>query len=270
MSCSIRAAALNAILTALLVSDAPLRAADAEFLRKLKETNGEYTKKLAKAKEDTTQNFEKAIQRIKTAKGFTEAARADKLNELKAAKDEFGKTSTFPKHDDYAIFELDYYLGVHAAYKPMAKLVEEAFAKANKSDDEKLRAEATKLKEEMERILPGKNRLDGGTRWHGTFTRGNNDTIPYHLAIHKKGDAGSFRGHVEDNPGVAGNWAYDLEGQTVGLAIEYAMTKSVRGKFTAVRVVGIVSGDRLIARVTQVAGKGNPTQGLVVLKLQKK
>jgi hypothetical protein len=80
------------------------------------------------------------------------------------------------------------------------------------------------------------------------------------------GEGGFFKGHVEDNPGVAGNWSYDVEGQTRALGVEFSMSKSLRGNFTAVKVEGIVSGDRLIASIESVAGKGKPGKALIVLK----
>ena len=110
-----------------------------------------------------------------------------------------------------------------------------------------------------------------------SFTRTYEDrgggTIPYHLRIQKVGAGGSFSGHVEDNPGVAGNWAYDVDGQMSGVAIEFVMTRSLRGQFKAVKAQGIVSGERIIANVTQVATgelkKGRSTTGLIILQLAK-
>ncbi len=79
-------------------------------------------------------------------------------------------------------------------------------------------------------------------------------------------EGGLFKGHVEDNPGVAGNWSYDVEGQTRALGVQYRLSKNRRGSFTAVSVDGIVSGDRLIANIVSVAGNGKRGSALLVLK----
>ncbi len=63
--------------------------------------------------------------------------------------------------------------------------------------------------------------------------------LKYMLDVRPKG-ASLFNGHVEDNPGVAGNWGYDVEGQVRGLEVEFTLTKSTRGKFKAARASGVV------------------------------
>jgi hypothetical protein len=257
---------LAASLVALLTAPAagPVRA-DEVLIRNVKEASQNFARKKEDARKAALRDFDTAIRRASVAPGLTAAARADKVNALKEAKKTFEASGTFPPDDEYVSIEFKYYLAVHKAFVPVIKIVNSAIDEGIKSEDEDLEKTGLKLKADLEKQLPG-NKLEAESRWHGTLHRPNGSTIPYHLHVHKRSDGGSFKGHVEDNPGVAGNWGYDIDGQTSGLGVEFALTRSTRGNFTAVRANGIVSGDRMIAEVAQ-AVKGKPqTKVLIVLR----
>jgi hypothetical protein len=242
----------------------PCRADDA-LARNLKRASQDFAAKMGDAKKAALRDFDTAIRRTDTAPGLTAAARSDKLAALREARKTFDATGNFPPDDEYAGIEFMYYRAVNKAFVPLSKLVNAAITEGIKSKNKALEESGLKMKADLERQLPG-TKLQADSRWRGTLQRPNGSTIPYHLHVRKVGDGGSFKGHVEDNPGVSGNWGYDVEGQTSGLGVEFALTKSTRGEFTAVRANGIVSGDRMIAEVYQAAKRKPANKVLIVLK----
>ncbi len=196
---------------------------------------------------------------------MTPAARADKLDHWRKARDEFKTTGRLPADDEFAALELKYALKVNDAFVSLARVAEQEIDKGLKANNQQQVAAGRKLKAGLENQLPGGGPGNVGSRWQGTFQRGGG-TIPYHLDVRPAGGS-RFKGHVEDNAGVAGNWSYDVEGQTSGLGVEFAMTVPTRGDFVAVRANGVICGDRLIAEVTQLirGRKGRTEKGLLVL-----
>jgi hypothetical protein len=256
----------RSVLIVLAISALAANHADADNALdgKLKSASQEFAQKKAAAKAKALKEFDLRIMRTKSGPSTTAAARAEKRNELTAARKVFEGSERFPTDDEYADIELRYYLAVNKAFLPLSKLINQTIDQGIRTNNKQLEESGLKLKANLESQIAGAEKLTFRSFWQGTFQRGG-ATIPYHLRITKRGD-NSFKGHVEDNPGVAGNWAYDVEGQTSGLAVQFVMTRSVRGKFRAVTVNGIVSGDRLIGQVTQAVGKGKPTAGLIVLR----
>jgi hypothetical protein len=242
----------------------PVRA-DEVLIRNVKEASQTFASKKEDARKAALKDFDAAIRRTSVASGLTAAARADKVNALKEARKAFESSGTFPPDDEYVNIEFKYYLAVQKAFVPVVKIVDAAINEGIKAKDKNLEQTALKLKADLEKQLPG-NKLESNSHWHGTLQRPNGSTIPYHLHVQRRSDGGSFKGHVEDNPGVAGNWGYDIDGQTSGLGVEFALTRSTRGDFTAIRANGIVSGDRMIAEVVQVVKKKSPSKVLIVLR----
>jgi hypothetical protein len=255
-------------LLVLMLSAAPLTAADSAVAKRLNSAVETFAERKKAAQADALREFDKLSGRVSGNKSLTAGARRDVLDEIAAAKSQFARTQTFPADDEYAGMELKYCLAINAAFLPLDKAINQAIESGERFDDLAVIGQAQKIKANVETLVLGRDKVTAGSLWRGTFDRGGG-TIPYHLRIQKKGTGGSFSGHVEDNPGVAGNWAYDVDGQMSGLALEYAMTKSIRGQFKAVKVEGIVSGNRIIGQVTQVAGNGKPQQGLIILRLAK-
>jgi hypothetical protein len=229
-------------------------------------TNEDFSDSRDKAKEAALKKLDKAIDHVNRLPGLTPAARTDRREELQAARKAFDKTGTFPKDDDFAGIELEYFLKINKAAVTVSRMIDEVIDKGSKTENGALEKQGLKMKAELDEQLGGASRLVRNSVWEGQLRRPSGNTIPYRLEIGKMGNGGLFKGHVEDNPGVAGNWSYDIEGQTRALGVQYKMSKSLRGNFTAVAVEGIVSGDRLIAEIVSVAGKGKPATSLIVLK----
>ena len=242
-------------------------AADSSIVKQLDKAADAFADRRKTAQESTLREFDKLAGLVSANKSLTPGARRDKLGEVSAAKSRFIRNGTFPPDDEYAELELKYWLALNTAFMPLEKAINQAMESGDEARDK-----AQSLKASVESLLLGRNKVTSGSLWRGTFDRGG-ATIPYHLRIQKVGAGGSFSGHVEDNPGVAGNWAYDVDGQMSGVAIEFVMTRSLRGQFKAVKAQGIVSGDRIIANVTQMTTgevkKGRSTTGLIILKLAK-
>ena len=258
-------AAACAAVTRPIRADGPQDEMGAAWAKNWVAKNKEFLAQQDKAKAAVLAKFDKAIAGVDQVKALTPAARADRRNELQDGRKQFEKYGKFPGDDDFIPAQLDYSLKVNKAAAPLAALVDEVIEKGARTRDASLEKLGVKLKAEHETRLGGASRMTAGSVWHGELRRGGGSVIPYHLNVGKMGDGGLFKGHVEDNPGVAGNWAYDVEGQTRGLAVEYKLTKSVRGNFTAATTVGIVSGDRLVAKIVTVAGRGRPAEAYLVL-----
>jgi len=244
---------------------AQIAAADSSIAKRLNSAVETFAERKKSAQADTLRDFDKLSGKVSGNRSLTPGARRDKLDEIAAAKSQFARTQTFPSDDEYAGMELKYCLAINAAFVPLERAINQAIESGERFDDLAVIGQAQKIKANVETLVLGRDKVAAGSLWIGTFDRGG-ATIPYHLRIQKKGTGGSFSGHVEDNPGVAGNWAYDVDGQMSGLALEYVMTKSIRGQFKAVKVEGIVSGNRIIGQVTQSTG-GKPQQGLIILRL---
>jgi hypothetical protein len=236
-----------------------------ELAKRLKIATQEFTQKKEQARSQAVKDFTAAITRVKSAPGLTPAARTDRIRELEAAKKRFTDSGRFPEDDEFAAIELKYYLAVNKAFDPLARLANSVIDDGIKTNNKELEESGLKLRASLQKQLPG-NKLEASSVWHGTLHRPNGATIPYHLFVGRMGEGGLFKGHVEDNAGVPGNWAYDISGQVSGLGVEFALTKSTRGDFSDVRALGIVSGDRLIAEIVHaVKGKAGKKM-LIVLK----
>jgi len=254
--------ALAAVATPALTPD---DASGAAFDKKWAEKSKLFAAQKEQAKAGVLAAFDAALGKVDGQKGLTAAAKTDRRNELQAARKTFAESGAFPADDDFVASQFDYALKVNKAATPLTVLIDEVIDKGAKAKDAEAEKRGLKMKADLETQLGGASRFVGGTAWHGELRRAGGDTIPYHLNVGKMGEGGLFKAHVEDNPGVAGNWAYNVEGQTRALGVEYKMTKLVRGKFSSVSVLGIVSGDRLIAQVVQTVGTGKPAKALVVL-----
>jgi hypothetical protein len=258
---------LTASLAAILALSSAVHArADEVLIRNVKEASQTFARRKGEARKAALADFDTAIRLVGKAPGLTPAAQSDKVEALKEARKTFEASGSFPPDDEYVAIEFKYFDAVNKAFVPLIKTVNKAISEGIRTNDKKLEQIGLNLKANLEKQLPG-TKLEANSRWHGTLHRPNGSTIPYHLHVGKVGSGGSFRGHVEDNPGVAGNWGYDIEGQTSGLGVEFALTKSTRGDFTAVRANGIISGDRMIAEVAHVVKKKKPgNKVLIVLR----
>ncbi len=244
----------------------PEDSADTVWVKKWAEKSKDFSWQRDKARTAVVANFDLAIRRVGLQKTLTPAAKTDRRKELEEAKQTFEKTGAFPTDEDFVSSQFEYAVRVNKAAIPLTVLIDEVIAEGAKTKDEAVEKQGLKMKADLEKQLGGASRLVGGSVWHGELRMKGGNTIPYHLYVGKMGDGGLFRGHVEDNPGAQGNWSYDVEGQTRALGMEYKMTKIRRGNFSAVSVSGIVSGDRLIANITSVVGKGKPATSMLVLK----
>jgi hypothetical protein len=238
---------------------------DPEVARKLKSASQEFTQKKEQAKEQVLREFDTAISRARTTSGLTPAARADRVKELTAARKSFVEHGRFPPDDEYAGIELKYYLALNKAFLPLVRIADSVIDDGIKLQNKELEESGLKLRATLQGQLPG-TKLESDSLWRGTLHRPNGSTIPYHLHIGRLSEGGSFKGHVEDNPGVPGNWGYDVAGQISGLGVEFALTKSTRGDFTAVRALGIVSGDRMILEIIHAVKRKPGNKMLVILK----
>ena len=236
---------------------------DLDRVTRLKDAGVVFNKNVDTSKKFIVIEFDRAVTRIKSAPGLTAAARKDKMDDWTKAKKLFEESNKFPDDDEFAELEFKYYVSVNKAFIPIAAIINQTIELGNQGNNAKMAEEGMELKSKLEKQMLGTNNFNANSKWLGTFRRGGS-TIPYHLYIGKKTESGTFKGHVEDNPGVANNWAYDVAGQTSGLGVEYEMTTRLRGNLQAVHVLGVVSGDRLIAEVAQTTG-GKVTKGFVVL-----
>ena len=209
--------------------------------------------------------FDAEITKTNGLKGLTPAARADRKARWTDARGTFREWGKFPTDDEFALIELQYYLAIDDAFRLFSKASDEVIHRGNRAEDQEIVAAGLNMKRALEEKWLGESKLEARTKWAGTFTR-YGKTIPYELTIRDVEDGGSFKGHVEDNNGVQGNWSYDVEGQRTGIVVEYRMTTLTEGKFTAVQARGIVSGDRLIAEVRQTVAKGKVHSGTLILK----
>src|SRR5262245_10782472 len=221
---------------------APQDEMGAVWAKKWAEKNKEFSARRDRAKATVLSSFDKAINKVYQQTGLTAAARTDRRKQLEAARKTFEEKGTFPPDDDFIGIELDYFMKLNKAAAPLSLLIDEVIEKGSKTKDGVLEKQGLKMKADLERQLGGASRLVGGSVWRGELRRAGGNTIPYHLHIGKMGDGGLFKGHVEDNPGVQGNWSYDVEGQTRNLGVQYKLSQNRRGNFTAVSVDGIVSG----------------------------
>ena len=244
----------------------PADSTDTVWIKKWAERSKSFSAQRDHAKAVVIANFDSAIVKVDSQKSLTPAAKTDRRKELQEAKQTFEKTGAFPTDEDFVASQFEYALKVNKAATPLTVLIDEIIAEGTKTKDDTLEKQGLKMKEDLEKQLGGASRLVGNSLWQGELRQKGGNTIPYHLYVAKMGEGGLFRGHVEDNPGVQGNWSYDVEGQTRALGMEYKMTKIRRGGFTAVAVSGIVSGDRLIAKITSVVGKGKSASSVIVLK----
>lgn len=242
---------------------------ESPLAKQLVQKSKEFERKVATAKADVDRKFTARVGEIRRDTRLLPAARADKLDQWKKAQGEFKASGRFLADDEFAGMELEYSLAVNKAFLPLAKQAEEEIDKGLKADNKERVDAGRKLKASLENQLPGGAAGGLGKLWKGTFSRGGG-TIPYHLEVRPAGGS-RFKGHVEDNVGVAGNWSYDVEGQSSGLGVEFAMSACTRGDFISVRAAGVICGDRLIAEVTQLirGRKGKPEKGLLVLNRAK-
>jgi hypothetical protein len=260
------AAPLAALALAAARAEPPPQEMGTAWARRWDEKHKEFSGGLDRARAAALKNFDKAIERVDRQTGLTPAARTDRRRQLQAAREAFERDGKFPPDDDFAAMALDYFTKVNKAAVPLTLMIDEVIEKGSKTNNDELEKQGLNLKADLEKQLGGASRLVENSVWHGELHRADGSTIPYHLYVGKMAEGGLFKGHVEDNPGVAGNWSYDVQGQTRALGVEYRLSQNRRGNFTAVTVVGIVSGDRLIANITQVAGRGKPATALIVLK----
>ncbi len=189
---------------------------------RLKEAGVVFYKNVDTSKKYIVSEFDRSINRIKSAPGLTAAARKDKMDDWTKAKKLFEESTKFPDDDEFAELELKYYVSVNKAFMPIAAIINQSIELGNQGNNAKMAEEGMELKSKLEKQMLGTNNFTANSKWHGTFRRGK-DTIPFHLNIGKKTESGTFKGHVEDNPGIAGNWAYDVEGQTSGLGVNFAL-----------------------------------------------
>jgi hypothetical protein len=240
----------------------------AQWAKKWAEATKDFSAKRDRARAAALSNFDKALEKVDRQRGLTPAARTDRRRQLQEARDTFEKKGTFPPDDEFVVIELDYFMKVNKAAIPVSQLIDQVIEKGSKTKNDDLEKQGLKLKTDLEQHLGGASRLVPGSAWRGELRWSGGNTVPYHLTISKVSEGGLFKGHVEDNPGVAGNWNYDVEGQTRALGVQYKLSKNLRGNAAAVVVDGIVSGDRLIGNMVQVSGNRRST-GVVVLKCAK-
>jgi hypothetical protein len=263
--CFLRGALLLALAGLVAAPAAGQREPEPPWAKQWKQKRQNYAAARDAAQRAALREFDRAIAGVAKLKGLSPTARIDRRNELQDARKLFARAGEFPPEDSYAGIQLRYFLTLNRAALPVAKMVDEWLERASKAGDPVLEERWLTLKAEWERELGATSTLVQNSLWHGTLRDGSGRTIPYHLYIGKMGSGGSFRGHIEDNPGVAGNWSYDVEGQTRVFGVAYRMSRSLRGSFTAVSVDGIVSGDRLIAQITSAVGRKTAT-ALIMLK----
>lgn len=235
----------------------------ADASKKLKDAVSQFNTKSNEARNAVIAEFNRSISQLKNDTSYLPAVRKDKMEALTEAKKLFEQSGKFPPEAEYALIELKYYRKLNMAFVPTSKVINDTIDFAIKTNNKNMADDAQEKKTKLENRLLGPSGFTSNSMWHGTFTRGK-ETIPFHLNIGKKTNGGLFNGHVEDNPGVAGNWAYDVEGQTSGLEVSFKMTELKRGKFDQVSAIGILSGDRLIAEVEQRVGT-KVTKGLLIL-----
>ncbi|HET6572768.1 MAG TPA: hypothetical protein VFG68_04130 [Fimbriiglobus sp.] len=235
---------------------------DPALVQKLKSAAKQYEQKKDAARGRALKEFDNQIAHLKTDRRLTPAARGDKVKEWTAARERFAETGRFPRDDQYANVELQYYLAVDRGFRPLTKLIDDVIADGVRTGKKETEAAGLKLREDIEQQLPGAGRITAPSVWRGTYTR-SGAVIPYELHIGKRG-ASTFAGRVEDNAGAAGNWAFNVEGQTSGLSVEFVLTRSIRGKFKYFKLRGIVCDDRLIG--TTQTRPGGKVVGVVVLR----
>ena len=196
---------------------------------------------------------------------MSEATRADMTSRLAKFREEFERHEKFPNMIETIELEIAYQEQLNRAFRPIQRLMEKELAKANRNDQTTYADQLVKLKEQLESQLLSSLSVDSGGEFSGTLTRPNGAAIPYRLRIDDMSDSGNFDGVVHDNPGVAGHWKFRVAGTRNGNLIQFSMTENLRGRLVGVKGEGVITGNRLLAIVTQRNNKGRTTRNKVIL-----
>ena len=239
---------------------------DQKFQKQLAKVVQRFETQKTSANRYVLKQFDKMRSQIKGDRSISEATRSDLTSRLTRYRKEFEKTQSLPSIAETIELEIAYQEKLSRAFKPINKLLEKELAAANRNDDSGYANELVELKEKLELDLMSSLKINNGSEFSGTLTRPNGATIPYKLRIKDISDSGNFNGTVEDNFGVAGHWRYRVSGVRNGNWIQFSMSENLRGKLIAVKGEGVITGNRLLAVVTQRTNKGRTTENKVVLR----
>ena len=239
---------------------------DQKFQKQLAKVVQRFETQKTSANRYVLKQFDKMRAQIKGDRSISEATRSDLTSRLTRYRKEFEKTQSLPSIAETIELEIAYQEKLSRAFKPINKLLEKELAAANRNDDSGYANELVELKEKLELDLMSSLKINNGSEFSGTLTRPNGATIPYKLRIKDISDSGNFNGTVEDNFGVAGHWRYRVSGVRNGNWIQFSMSENLRGKLIAVKGEGVITGNRLLAVVTQRTNKGRTTENKVVLR----
>lgn len=207
--------------------------------------------------------FENTLQR---RLGLSESARAELIKSTRENRKLFATKRQFPDDPATAAIEIDYFTALNRNFLRIRRIFEQELARLNKEGLVERADSVVSHRDRVEEALLGPSAFHGGASFRGTLMRQSSAAVPFKLHISEVSDGGIFKGRVEDNPGVAGHWKYNVEGVVAGNALEFRMTENLRGKLTFVRGQGIVAGDRLVATLVQRAGKKKPSANVLFLR----
>src|SRR5262249_46025304 len=151
----------------------------------------DFESKKKAAVEEAIRDFDKLAASVRRQPGLLASARKDKLAQIEAAKKEFRESAAFPDEDDAAVVELKYNSALQKAYAQIAKLIDEVYAAGNRTKNEEVLAQAQKLKEECEKLLPEAGQLTLDSRWTGRLLWGN-EAVPFEMTVTKRTENGLF------------------------------------------------------------------------------
>ena len=255
---------LLAVLALLALAVPPAGALDPKVAADIQKHTKDFATKKEAARKKVLATFDAAIGAVRKGKGAA-TARADRVKELEEAKSNFETTGRFPGGFDFAAIELEYFMSLSKAYAPIAKLADAQLDKALKAGRKEDEDEIRKLKDGLDAQLGG-NKLQKGTVWAGSFLIGGKPQR-YRVEIHdRKGN--TIKGHVHDSPQFVGHPEYDFVGAVDGLNFEIHSSRIIAGHLKLIKLEGIVSGNRFIARVSQITKTGKKEGGLLVLDMR--
>ena len=254
-------------LLSVVISTGILSAQDNDkFQRQLSKAVDKFQVQKSAAKQAVLKRFDSLRAKIKKERSLSESSRAEMMQRLTEYRKQFEQNDSFPEMVETIELEIYYQTKLGRAFKPIMQSIEKELKNANKDGNSSYANKLLELKQRLEsQLLPSKQ-IMSGSEFSGRLTRSNGATVPYKLKIENISESGDFVGIVHDNFGVAGHWKFRVKGKRNGNLIQFVMTENLRGKLTAVKGEGVVSGTRLLAVVTQKTGKGKANQNYVVLR----
>ncbi|EMI44261.1 hypothetical protein [Rhodopirellula sp. SWK7] len=236
-----------------------------DFSDKVQRLVEKFDDRKQKAREFALNSFDKAQTQV-TRSRMPDADRVEAAMRVVRAKADFELTGNFPEDGSMASIQYAYFRQLHLAYTPIQSLIGKEISSASRSGAIAKARSLMIQRASLERDLLGIEAFGDKLAFKGTKALSSGKTMPLNLYLRDISESGTFNGTVDDNPGVMGHWRYEVRGKREGLMLSFAMSKSLRGKFSSVRAEGFLLGDFLVAQFIETIGTKRPGTSYVVLK----